>query len=56
MYNARTPRTELEISIGCTDHVESMPEKLEIITVKSITRFADDNTPIYFNDHTAKVA
>ena len=35
--------------------VESLLEKLKIATVKTPTRFADDDTPIYFIDHTDRV-
>lgn len=41
---------------GDKQEVESLLEKLEITTVKTPTRFAEDNRPIYFIDHTDKVS
>ncbi len=40
---------------GERSEIESMLEKLKISTVKTPTRFTDDNTPIYFIDHTDKI-
>lgn len=41
---------------GDIDEVGSLLETLEITTVKTPTRFAEDNTPIYFIDHTDRVS
>ena len=40
---------------GEKKEVEALLEKLQIATVKTPTRFAEDNTPIYFIDHTDRV-
>lgn len=41
---------------GDKDEVDSLLEELEIATVKTPTRFTEDNTPIYFIDHTDRVS
>lgn len=41
---------------GDKDEVDSLLEELEITTVKTPTRFTEDDTPIYFIDHTDRVS
>jgi len=41
---------------GSKNEVDALLEKLEIATVKTPTRFTEDNTPIYFIDHTDRVS
>lgn len=40
---------------GDKREVETLLEKLKIVTVKTPTRFTDENRPIYFIDHTDRV-
>jgi protein SCO1 len=40
---------------GEKKEVEALLEKLQISTVKTPTRFAEDDTPIYFIDHTDRI-
>lgn len=41
---------------GDSQEVRSLLEKLEVTTVKTPTRFSENNDPIYFIDHTDKVS
>lgn len=41
---------------GDKHEVDSLLEELEITTVKTPTRFTEDDTPIYFIDHTDRVS
>lgn len=53
--NFRLNQDNWQLLTGEQREVESLLKKLQIFTVKTPTRFADDNTPIYFIDHTDRV-
>ncbi len=53
--NYRLNQDNWQLLTGEQGEVESLLKKLQIFTVKTPTRFADDNTPIYFIDHTDRV-
>jgi protein SCO1/2 len=53
--NYRLNQENWQLLTGERREVEAVLKKLQIFTVKTPTRFADDNTPIYFIDHTDRV-
>jgi protein SCO1/2 len=53
--NYRLEQSNWRLLTGSRSEVESLLEILEISTVKTPTRFTEDNTPIYFIDHTDRV-
>jgi protein SCO1 len=53
--NYRLNQNNWQLLTGDRNEVESLLKKLQIFTVKTPTRFADDDTPIYFIDHTDRV-
>jgi protein SCO1 len=53
--NYRLNQDSWRLLTGNKQEVENLLEKLQIATVKTPTRFAEDNTPIYFIDHTDRV-
>ncbi len=53
--NYRLDQDNWRLLTGERSEIEAMLEKLRISTVKTPTRFTDDNTPIYFIDHTDKI-
>ncbi len=53
--NYRLEQSNWRLLTGSKPEVESLLEILEIATVKTPTRFTEDNTPIYFIDHTDRV-
>jgi protein SCO1 len=53
--NYRLDQANWGLLTGAKNQIEHLLETLEIATVKTPTRFLDDNTPIYFIDHTDRV-
>lgn len=53
--NYRLDQSNWRLLTGNKSEVESLLEILEISTVKTPTRFTEDNTPVYFIDHTDRV-
>lgn len=53
--NYRLNHKNWQLLTGDRRIVDSLLEKLRIATVKTPTRFTEDNTPIYFIDHTDRV-
>jgi protein SCO1 len=53
--NYRLDQSNWKLLTGNKSEVESLLEILEISTVKTPTRFTEDNTPVYFIDHTDRV-
>jgi len=53
--NYRLDQGNWKLLTGDKSEVESLLETLSIITVKTPTRFTEENDPIYFIDHTDRV-
>jgi protein SCO1/2 len=53
--NYRLDQSNWKLLTGDKTEVESLLETLSIITVKTPTRFTEENKPIYFIDHTDRV-
>ncbi|TVQ65311.1 MAG: SCO family protein [Balneolaceae bacterium] len=53
--NYRLDQSNWSLLTGNRAEVESVLQKLRISTVKTPTRFTEDNIPIYFIDHTDRV-
>lgn len=53
--NYRLNKENWRLLTGDRREVETLLNKLSITTVKTPTRFAEDDTPIYFIDHTDRV-
>lgn len=53
--NYRLDQDNWRLLTGAKPNVDNLLEKLEIRTVKTPTRFEENNTPIYFIDHTDRV-
>lgn len=53
--NYRLNQENWKLLTGQRKEVEALLKKLQIATVKTPTRFSEDNTPIYFIDHTDRV-
>ena len=53
--NYRLNQRNWRLLTGDRSDIEDLLQKLKISTVKTPTRFTDDNTPIYFIDHTDKI-
>ncbi len=53
--NYRLDQQNWRLLTGERAQVEELLKKLQIATVKTPTRFAEDDTPIYFIDHTDRV-